>query len=173
MNARIAAGLLALLAGPLSATGPVIYKCLEGASVTYTDRPCHPQARAAELPPLVVTAPPGRAERELARAHQDRIARDAAERDRRDADWVKQHNGRRDREERVRRAIVEQRVIKGMTMDEVRRALGEPDQVATGESYGTAKETWTYTRHGETRTVNFKNAEVISSGGKRKGRGRR
>jgi hypothetical protein len=152
--------------------GPAIYKCHDGPSITYTDRPCHPDSAAAELPSLVVTAPPGRAERELARAHQERIAREAAERDRRDAEWVKQHNGRRDREERVRRAIVEGRVIKGMTMDEVRRALGEPDQVATGESYGTAKETWTYTRHGETRTVNFKNREVISSGSRRKGRGR-
>ena len=172
MNARIPLCFVALSLAA-SAASAQVFKCVDRGGVTYTDRPCAAGAEPAPLPDLIVTAPPGRTERDLARAYQDRLARDVAERDRRDGEWIKQHNGRRDREERVRKAIIEQRVIKGMTMDEVRRSLGEPDHVATGENYGTAKESWTYTKHGETRTVNFKNQEVISSGSKRKGRGRR
>ena len=140
-----------------------VYKCEEKGSVIYTDQPCHPDARQQALPPLVVVQPPGRAERERARDHDARLARELAERERGDAEWLKRHGERRDREARVRKAIVEHRVIKSMTRDEVKQALGEPDQVAGGDSYGTAKETWTYVLDGERRTVNFKDGEVTTT----------
>jgi hypothetical protein len=140
-----------------------VYKCEENGTVTYTDQPCTPGARAAELPELIVTVPPTRSEQDLARAHEARTQRARAERDRDDARWLKEHANRKDRETRVRRAILAHKVIKGMTFDEVKRALGEPDQVQGGDSYGTAKTTWVYAAGGARRTVNFKDGEVTST----------
>ena len=140
-----------------------VYKCEENGRVTYTDRPCSPRAQAATLPAVIVTAPPSRSEQALARAYDTRIAREEAERDRADGEWLKQHAQRRDHEERVRKAIIEHRVIKSMTTGEVRNALGEPDRVERGESFGTAKETWLYNDGGQTRRVNFKDGEVTTT----------
>jgi hypothetical protein len=159
--------LVALLWSVSTGAQPV-YKCEEGGKITYTDQPCPTAATARPLPPVVVVAPPGRTERELARAHDARIAKARGERDRADGEWLKQHGQRKDREARVRKAILGHTVVKSMTFDEVRQALGEPDQVEIGDSYGTAKETWVYLDNGQRRTVNFKDGEVIST--HRKGR---
>ena len=140
-----------------------VFKCEEKGQVTYTDQPCSAEARRQDLPPLVVVQPPGPAERQRAREYDARLASERAERDRADAEWLKQHRNRRDREQRVRKAILEHRVIKSMTMEEVKRALGEPDHIDTGDSYGTAKETWTYLLDVERRTVNFKDGEVTTT----------
>jgi len=140
-----------------------VYKCEEKGAITYTDRPCSPAASQQALPPLVVVQPPGPAVRRRAQAYDADLARERAERDRADAEWLKQHHNRRDREQRVRQAILEHKVIKSMTADEVKQALGEPDHIDAGDSYGTAKETWTYLLDGERRTVNFKNGEVTTT----------
>jgi hypothetical protein len=169
MKLQIAVCLVSVLAG-VPAQAQTVYKCEEGGKITYTDQPCSPSARPARLPDLIVAAPPTRSQQELARAHEARIARDRSARDRADAEWLKQHGNMRDREQRVRKAILEHRVIKGMTAAEVRRSLGEPDQVASGDSFGTAKESWTYTIDGQTRTVNFKSGEVISTSARKRGR---
>jgi hypothetical protein len=154
---------------PVVATGASpVYKCQESGAITYTDRPCSPDAQATPMPGLIVSEPPPKSQRELARAWDQRIARERGDRDRADAEWLKQHHNRRDREARVRQAIVEHRVIKSMTADEVRQALGEPDHIDTGDSYGTAKQTWTYLDDGARRTVNFKNGEVTSTSRKGK-----
>ena len=163
MKPPLAFGVAMLLTTP-SFAAPV-YKCVEQGRVTYTDRPCAAGAQAAELPNLIVTAPPSGAERALAQAHDARIARDQAERDRADGEWLTQHRNRRDHEARVRKAILEHKVIKSMTRDEVKLALGEPDRVDSGDSFGTAKETWTYAADGRTRVVNFKDGEVTTTRG--------
>jgi len=147
----------------VSAGAKPVYKCEEGGQITFTDQPCAPGAQAAELPGLIVTTPPTRAEQDLARAHQQRLERARSERDRDDAQWLKEHGNRKDREARVRKAMLEHRVIKGMTFDEVKRALGEPDEVQGGDSYGTAKTAWVYAGDGRRRTVNFKDGEVTST----------
>lgn len=152
---------LLLLSGPAGAKP--VYKCEEGGKITFTDQPCSPGAQATTMPGLVVAEPPAKSQGELARAWDARIGRERAERDRADAEWLKQHRGRKDREARVRRAIIEHKVIKSMTFDEVKQALGEPDHIDTGDSFGSAKTTWTYERDGSRRTVNFKNGEVIST----------
>lgn len=168
MSLRSVLCLCVFLAVPAAAQP--VYKCEENGKITYTDQPCAPGARRAVLPDVIVMQPPSRAERDLARAHEARIARERGERDRADAEWVREHDRRTDRDARVRKAIIEHRVIKGMTMEEVRQALGEPERVAGGESFGSAKETWSYVADGRTRTVNFKNREVISTAVGRKKR---
>lgn len=89
---KTAMAVLALmLLQPLSAGAKPVYKCEEKGAITYTDRPCSPGAAAAELPGLIVTTPPARSEQDLARAHEERLAREQAERDRDDAQWLKEH----------------------------------------------------------------------------------
>lgn len=161
MNLRAGALSLLLLWGPAGAQP--VYKCEEGGQITYTDQPCGPGAAGAPLPSLIVVAPPVRSERELAAQHDARLARERAERDRADAEWLKRHGQRRDRERRVRKAILGHQVIKGMTMDEVRQSLGEPDHVSGGQSFGSDKESWTYSDASGTRTVNFKSGEVTTT----------
>ena len=147
----------------VSAGAEPVYKCEEKGKITYTDQPCAPGAAAAELPGLIVTPPPTAAQRDLARAHDERIARGRAERDRDDAEWLKQHGNRKDRDARVRQAILQHRVIKGMTFAEVKQALGEPQETQGGDSYGTAKATWIYVAGGQRRSVNFKDGQVTST----------
>jgi len=147
----------------MSAGAKPVYKCEEGGTITFTDQPCAPGARAAELPDLVITAPPTPSQQDLARSHDARLGRERAARAREDAEWLKQHAAAEERAARVRKAILEHRVIRGMTFAEVKRALGEPDQVSSGDSYGTDKASWVYRRDGRTRTVNFKNGEVTST----------
>lgn len=159
---------VSVLLAAIAAGAQPVYKCQESGTITYTDRPCSAEAQAAALPDLVVTAPPSTVERDLARTRDARIARETAERDRVDAEWLKQHRNRRDREARVRQAIIEHRVIRSMTTDEVKLALGEPDQVDRGDSYGTEKETWTYLEDGARRTVNFKDGQVTTTSRKGK-----
>ncbi len=159
----VAAVLLSLLLRPLSAGAKPVYKCEEKGVITYTDRPCTPGATAAELPGLIVAPPPTRSQQDLARDHDARMARARADRDRDDAAWLKQHGERKDRAARVRKAILEHRVIKSMTFDEVKQALGDPDEVQGGDSFGTAKTTWVYRKDGGRRTVNFKDGEVTST----------
>ncbi len=167
MKPLVVFALLALLLSGPAGAKPV-YKCEEKGHITYTDQPCSREAQAAQMPGLIVAAPPTKSQRELARSWDERIASDRSERDRADAEWLKQHGRRKDREARVRQAILGHKVIKSMTFDEVKQALGEPDHVDTGDSYGTEKATWTYLDGGQRRTVNFKNGEVTST--TRKGR---
>jgi hypothetical protein len=170
MNLRSSLCVVGVLSLASPAAAQPVFKCEDKGTIIYTDQPCAPGARAAPLPDVIVVRPPSQSQRELARAHDDRLARDRADRDRGDAGWLQEHARRQDRDERVRKAIIEHRVIKGMTMDEVRQALGEPERVQAAENYGTAKETWTYLANGQARTVNFKDREVISTAVKRKTR---
>lgn len=98
MNPLMALGFgLLLLSSPAGAKP--VYKCEEKGVITYTDRPCTPDAVAAELPEPVVVAPPTPSEQDLARAHEERLAREQAERDREDAKWLKEHAERKAREQ--------------------------------------------------------------------------
>ena len=83
---KTAMAVLALMLS-VSAGAKPVYKCEEGGTITFTDQPCAPGARAAELPGLIVTVPPTRSEQDLARAHDERLARERAERD---ARWLKE-----------------------------------------------------------------------------------
>lgn len=159
---RAALGVLLAVIG-LSVHAGAVYRCEKDGHVTFTDQPCADGAPVVPAPGLVVVAPPSNAERELARQYDARIAHDKSARDRADAKWLKDHKGLKDRAEKVRKAIIEHRVIRGMTMAEVKSALGEPDRVQKSESHGSRKETWIYEGNGATRRVNFKNGEVSTA----------
>lgn len=156
--------LLALVG--LSVQASTVYRCEKDGHVTFTDRACAgaaPYLVPYEASAPVVLAPPSNFERELARQYDQRLARNKSARDQADAKWLKDQKGLRDRAAAVRKAIIEHRVIVGMSTDEVKSALGEPDRVQKSETHGTDKETWTYLDNGARRTVNFKRGAVSTS----------
>lgn len=153
-----------LLAGiALSVQAGAVYRCEKDGHVTFTDQPCASGAAPYRASGMVVTAPPANSERDLARQYDARLQRDRSARDRADASWLKDQKGLRDRAAAVRKAILEHRVLPGMTTVEVKSALGEPDRVQKSETHGTDKETWTYLDQGTRRTVNFKRGAVSTS----------
>ncbi|HUS25416.1 MAG TPA: DUF4124 domain-containing protein [Candidatus Binatia bacterium] len=155
--------LLAAFAAALPARAEV-YRCVHDGHVTYTDRACAPGAPSQQLPPPNLIGPPTAAERDLARAADQRLSRETSSRHRADAEWVKGHQQKAAHAEKVHSAIVEHRVVEGMTEGEVRSAVGEPERVAESESYGTGHATWTYRDDRGTRSVIFKNGEVSRVG---------
>jgi hypothetical protein len=167
MKRHVTGGVCLLLVSTWLEATPV-YRCEQEGVVTFTDRPCAAQAPPHDLPQAVIIGSPTAVERDLARRHDERIRKGKAVRDREDARWLKEYQAREDREQRVRDAILAREVIRGMTADEVHRALGRPDRVARSQTHGTPKETWTWRDERGTRTVNFKDGEVTSTSLRRK-----
>lgn len=160
-------GLMALLAAAVPAAAnagaQTVYKCEDGDTVRYTDQPCIAGAVPYALPGVVVMAAPTSVEKNLADQYDERMERERKAGGVVNAKWLEAYRGFRDHKARVRKAIIENRVIRGMTMREVKSALGEPDRMQKSESHGSHKETWIYERDGARRRVNFKNGEVSTA----------
>lgn len=144
----IATSLLTATALPAAAE---VYRCSENGKPVYTDRPCHPGAAAAQLPPLTPidrqpTSTP------LTRQFDAEARADASRKRQADAEWSRNYAARKAHDEGVRSAIIEHRLIKGMTMDEVRRSIGEPTRI-DGEAGDQPH--WTYQNGRERRTLVF------------------
>lgn len=123
-----------------------VYRCEQGGTVRYSDKPCASGAQPVELPkPIVVPAGPkadllGEAER---RRNQQRQARDTA-----DAQWLQDHETRKSEEDRLRDGRVSRTVVQGMRPADVRRIHGEPSVVSAGKTAKGARETWSYAMEG-------------------------
>lgn len=114
------------LACAWTVAGAEVYRCEVKGSPVYTDKPCRAGAVPRALPPLG-TIPPAETAKLPPRHALTGAARSAREKS--DAAWLKQHEARRAQEARMSPAIAEGRVLKDMTPDQVRRALGGPDEV--------------------------------------------
>ena len=110
---------------PLAASAEV-YRCTVEGRTVFTDRPCAANAQPAQLPPLQITEDFDGGD--LAKQHDDRIARQKKARDDADAAFVKQHTEQREREARIRAAIIDHEAVPGMTLSQLDSALGSPDQ---------------------------------------------
>ena len=154
-------GLLCLLlALPAHAA---VYRCEVEGRKLYLDRPCEAGGRPHALPALGVM--PAGGEVDLAMEHDARRDRQRAARDQDDAAWLKAHRARKAVESRMNAAISEHRVLKDMSADQVRRALGSPDEVKRNNGV----ERWTYVEGKKRRTVVLEDGKVSSAGA---GRGR-
>lgn len=128
-----------------------VYKCVTAGKTTYTDKPCAPHAPPAALPP--VTAIQSSESDDLARRHDERLLQGKKARDEADARFVKSHAEKTERAHRVRDAIIDHEVIKGMTPSEVDSALGPADEVLPD---GTRR----YRQNGQRTTVRFEDGAV-------------
>ncbi|MDE2148311.1 MAG: DUF4124 domain-containing protein [Gammaproteobacteria bacterium] len=107
-----------------------VYHCQQDGHELYSDRPCSSQARPAQLPPLQ-TVPAGPAEKGMAEAWDRNTAKTKAARDDADRRWLIDYRARKAREAAIRKGLMEDRVVVGMTPDQVERVLRQtPDQVS-------------------------------------------
>lgn len=115
--------LLASLSGPLAAA---VYKCTVNGKTTYTDQPCNAKAEPAALPP--VTAVQSSNGEDLAKSRDERLAREKVARDKADGQFLEAHAAKTAQAKAVRAAIIDHRVIEGMTPSEVSSAIGPAEE---------------------------------------------
>lgn len=140
-----------LLALPADAA---VYRCEVNGRPVYTDQPCGPNAAPHRLP-AILSVPAGDAA-DLARDSDARAERERAAHRNKDAAWLKSHEAAKAENARMDAAIAEHKVLKGMSADQVRRALGRPDEVERGP--GT--EQWTYGSGKARQIIDFENDRV-------------
>ncbi|GAC1622202.1 MAG: hypothetical protein NVS9B10_05880 [Nevskia sp.] len=147
---------LLLLCGSIAGAHAAVYRCEQGGKLTYTDQPCAAGAEPARLP-AVTSVPPDRAAAALAKQYDADAKRNADTLAKSDRDWLKKRGRDKAQEDALRSALVEHRVIKGMTREQVRQVLNTPQGV---EDEGGPKERWIYQNGRERRTIAFKGGVV-------------
>jgi hypothetical protein len=136
-----------------------VYRCEVDRRPVYTDRPCAAGSAPHDLPVISVLPSPGEAD--LVADHDARRERHLKAKTQEDAKWLKDHRKRKVTDERMSAAAVDHKVLKDMSADQVRRALGSPDEVKRKDGV----ERWTYVDGKQRRTVVLKNGRVSSAGG--------
>ena len=133
-----------------------VYRCQQDGRTVYTDHPCAANAEPAELPPVTTVAPAAHA-KGLADQFDRETRKEAAATRRARAETAAQYEQQHARDQAIRKALVEHRVIKGMTPGDVRRVLHAPTRI---ENEGGVTERWIYDDGGQRRTVVFKDGLV-------------
>jgi hypothetical protein len=103
-------------------------------------------------------APPSKAERAAAKQVDASTTAARVARDKADAAWVAAHQAEVANADRIRRAEIENRVVKGMTQDQVERILNEPTRV----EHSLSVERWIYQNGRTRRTIGFRDGLVVS-----------
>jgi hypothetical protein len=147
----------------LTATGASaeVYRCERDGRAHYQDQPCYKGDKPADL--NYVGKPRGSAvEKAMAKSWDRHLEQSRKERGKSDAAWLKEHQQKTDKADSVRTALNQRRVVKGMTPDQVREVLGEPDAQSLQEGRENIT-VWSYKPdEGPQYTVSFRNGEVNS-----------
>lgn len=145
----------------VGAAEAAVYRCEVQGRTVYTDHPCAAGAEPHALPELSTV--PSTTASDLAEQFDQRREQDLKDKRKDDAEWLKAHEARRAEEARMSEAARAGQVLKDMTPDQVRRALGGPDQVERGAD----GEQWVYGSGKTRRTVVFKQGRVVRISGKK------
>ena len=156
---RIWALIWCLAMPPLEAA---VYRCEVAGQLVYTDKPCAAGVAPHAMPGLS-TVPSG-ADADLAKQYDQRRQQDLTDKRKDDAEWLKAYEMRRAEDERMGAAAAEGRVLKDMSADQVRRALGGPDEVARSAD----GEEWIYGSGKTRQAIVFKQGRVVRISGKKK-----
>lgn len=151
--------MLLCLLSAISTTQAAVYRCEVDQRPVYTDRPCAAGTAPHDLPVISVLPSPGEAD--LVADHEARRERHLKSKAQDDTRWLKDHRKRKATDERMSAAAVDHKVLKDMNADQVRRALGSPDEVKRKDGV----ERWTYVDGKQRRIVVLKNGRVSSVGG--------
>lgn len=149
---RAIATLYLLLVLPAGAT---VYRCEVAGRPVFTDQPCAAGATPHGMEPLNTL--PAAGDADLAKAHDARAEKERRARDKNDAAWLKSHEAAKKREVRMSAAVADKRVLKDMNRDEVRRALGSPDEVERHQG----REHWIYGSGKKRQIVVIENGRVV------------
>lgn len=149
-----------LLCLPLGTQAATIYRCQQGASSQYSDKPCASSAEIIRLPnqPESESATP-----ESPRA-LEQLADQRLQAERQAAQTQRQQNQKAWAEaERLQRLQRERRVGRGMEQSAVRRMRGSPDEVRVGSDHQGEWELWLYRRDRlHTDQIRFRDGKVVS-----------
>jgi hypothetical protein len=149
---------LATESGASPAASSAIYRCTQNGATVFTDHPCpHSDGSPAvplQMTPLTPMAPPGKladtSKQEAAAARKHREA---------DAAWLKDYTARKEKDEAIRKGLVENVIVKGMSPAQVESILNLPNRT---ESKGQDGARWIYLDGQQRRTITFKNGEVVA-----------
>jgi hypothetical protein len=158
---QIKALLWVVLIAPVAVAESAVYRCMVDGKPTYTDQPCGAGAKPHEMPAISTVPSPG--ESDLAQEFDARRERESEAKQKDDKAWLEDHAERKALDARMNAAIAERKVLKDMSPDQVRRALGSPDEV---ERKGGSEE-WIYGTGKQRRTVQFEGGKVVRSTGKK------
>lgn len=139
-----------------------VYRCEVGGKPVYTDQPCAAGVAPHRMPQISTV--PAAADADLAKEHDARIERGRAAREKGDAAWLKEHAESKEQEARMNAAIADKKALKDMTPDQVRRALGSPDEVERTSG----SETWVYGGGKTRQMVLIENGRVVKISGRKK-----
>lgn len=139
-----------------------VYRCEIDSKLVFTDQPCAAGAAAHQMP--LITTVPAAGDADLAKEHDARIERGRVARDKEDAAWLKEHEESKAQEARMDAAIAEKKALKDMTPDQVRRALGSPDEVERKAG----SEEWVYGSGKAKQAVLIENGRVVRISGRKK-----
>lgn len=147
--------------------GADVFRCQQDGRTVFTDRPCHASAEPMQLEPPTVLSAPGNFD-DLAQAHDARLARERKAKAAADAAFLQQHGARKAEENRIRGALVEGRVVGGMSAEQVRQVWGSPDHIEPRVSGGKTQERWVYADQRQRRSVTFTDGVVTAASGSKR-----
>lgn len=136
-----------------------IYRCPQGKTTVFSDKPCDASAEAYEPKTPLIVVPHEKAP-DLAKQYDARIAQEKKAIKEENTDWNKQYKAKRAEEERLRAARVKGKVVQGMQAEEVLRLMGDPTEISRDEDRSNTHETWTYLVGREKTQIYFKDGVV-------------
>lgn len=157
---------LALL--PLGAGADEMFRCEKDGTIVFSDKPCAANAEAYKPKPIQVM--PAAKAPDLAKQYDERMARQTGDRDQANEAWNKEHQEKKQQQDRVRDARVGRKVVAGMSQQEVLDMLGKPQVTSHNENLGVVREGWTYKRPDGSRDIVYFKDGIVSSTASRSGK---
>jgi len=134
-----------------------VYRCIVDGHMVYTDVACAPNSAPADLPDITpVQAVP---HADFAQQYDDEARRQAIIVRKARAEQIAAFEKKTAAETAIRKAVIEGRVVPGMTTAQVESVLNLPSRI---EDQGGPHERWFYQNGRDRRTVTFKDGVVVS-----------
>jgi len=154
--------ILALL--PLGAHAE-LFRCQKDGTTVFSDKPCAADAQAYNPKPIQVM--PATKAPDLAKQYDQRMTQTTNDRDQAHEAWNKDHQAKKQQEEAIRDARIARKVVAGMSQQDVRSMLGDPQVTSHNENLGVVREGWTYKNSDGSRSiVYFKDGIVTATSSK-------
>ncbi len=139
-----------------------LFRCQKDGTTVFSDKPCSADAQAYTPKPIQVV--PAVKAHDLAKQYDERTAKAVKERDKANEAWNKEYQAKKQQEETIRNARIDGKAVAGMSQQQVRDMLGDPQVTSHNENMGVVREGWTYKNPDGTRSiVYFKNGVVTGT----------
>jgi len=150
----------ALILLPLVASAE-LYRCPKDGTTVFSDKPCSDDAQPYMPKPIQVV--PATKVPDLAKQYDDRVSKEVKERNKADAAWSKDYEAKKQQDETIRNARMAGKVVVGMTQQQVRDLLGDPQIHSRNENKNIVREGWTYKNRDGSRTIVYFKDGIVSS----------